>query len=103
MLALIGLALGGGAMARMLSTPAAEYLGKASYSMYILHVPVLWWYGRWAVHGPLRPLPGAAALVYFALVILVSALSFEWVEMPANRWIRDRVSTRLGKPRFVLV
>jgi peptidoglycan/LPS O-acetylase OafA/YrhL len=100
--ALIGLALGGGVMARLLSTKAAEYLGKASYSMYILHVPVLWWYGRWAVHGPLHLLPGVAALVYFALVILVSAISFEWVEMPANRWIRDRVSACVGRPRLPL-
>jgi peptidoglycan/LPS O-acetylase OafA/YrhL len=99
--ALVGLALGGGAMARMLSAKAAEYLGKASYSMYILHVPILWWYGRWAVHGPLHLLPGVAALVYFALVILVSAISFEWVEMPANRWIRDRVSARLREPRLL--
>ena len=52
-LALIGLALGGGGMARMLSTRLAQYLGKASYSLYILHVPVLWWYGHWAID----PLP----------------------------------------------
>jgi peptidoglycan/LPS O-acetylase OafA/YrhL len=100
--ALIGLALGGGAMARLLSTTVAEYLGKASYSMYILHIPVLWWYGRWAVHGPLHMMPGVAALVYFALVILVSAISFELVEMPANRWIRDRVSARVSPPRLPL-
>jgi peptidoglycan/LPS O-acetylase OafA/YrhL len=90
--ALIGLALGGGTMARVLSTKAAGYLGKASYSMYILHVPVLWWYGHWAVHGPLHMSRIAAAALYFALVILVSAISFELVEMPANRCIRDWLS-----------
>ena len=94
-LALVGFALGGGWMAGLLSTKAAEYLGKASYSMYILHVPVLWWYGRWAVHGPLHMPAIVAAVVYFALVIGVSALAFELVEMPANRWIRDYVSVRL--------
>jgi peptidoglycan/LPS O-acetylase OafA/YrhL len=92
--ALIGLALGGGAMARVLSTKIAEYLGKASYSMYILHVPVLWWYGRWAIEGPLHVSRMAAAVVYLALVILVAAISFELVEIPANRWIRGRLAER---------
>ena len=46
-LLLIGFALGGGPAARGLSTPVAVYLGKASYAMYILHVPMLWWYLRW--------------------------------------------------------
>jgi peptidoglycan/LPS O-acetylase OafA/YrhL len=87
--ALVGLALGGGTMTRVLSTKAAEYLGKASYSMYILHVPVLWWYGHWAVHGSLHMSRITAAGVYFVLVILVSAISFELVEIPANRWIRS--------------
>ncbi len=89
--ALIGLALGGGAMARVLSTKAAEYLGKASYSMYILHVPMLWWYGRWAMHGPMHMSRMVAAALYLALVIFVSAISFELVEVPANRWIRHRL------------
>ena len=97
--ALIGLALGGGAMARVLSTRVAEYLGKVSYSLYILHVPVLWWYGRWAMQGPLH-MPGtAAALVYLALVTVVAALAFELLEMPANKWIRGRVSGWLRERR----
>ncbi len=102
-LALVGFALGGGALARLLSTPAADYLGKISYSTYILHVPVLWWYGRWALHGRLygtlhisRPL---AAVVYLTLVVAVSAVSFRWVEMPANRWVRDYVASRMAERR----
>ena len=98
--ALVGLALGGGFAARLLSTSAADYLGKISYSMYILHVPVLWWYGRWALHGSVfgmlhvsRPV---AAVLYVLLVFAVAGLSFEWVEMPANRWIRKYVATRLA-------
>jgi peptidoglycan/LPS O-acetylase OafA/YrhL len=93
--ALLGFALSGGILARVLSTAAAEYLGKISYSMYILHVPVLWWYGYWAVHGPLHMSPGVAAAVYLLLVTALASLAFEWVEMPANRWIRDKVADRL--------
>ena len=93
--ALVGFALSGGILARVLSTAVAQYLGKISYSMYILHVPVLWWYGYWAVHGPLHMSPGVAAAVYLLLVTAVASLAFEWVEMPANRWIRDKVADRL--------
>jgi peptidoglycan/LPS O-acetylase OafA/YrhL len=90
-LALLGLGLGSGLLARLLSTPFQEYLGKASYSMYILHVPVLWWYSKWALQQKAMPRTMAAAL-YLAIVIAVAALSFELVEKPANRWIRMRVS-----------
>ena len=61
--------------------------------MYILHVPVLWWYSKWAIHQPYMPAT-VAALVYLGIVIGFSALAFELVEKPANRWIRARVAAR---------
>jgi peptidoglycan/LPS O-acetylase OafA/YrhL len=102
-LALAGLALGGGFAARLLSSPVADYLGKVSYSMYILHVPVLWWYARWSLTGSLfglfyLPRP-AAAVLYLLLVTGAGALSFALVETPANRWIRRRVAARLALER----
>lgn len=95
-LALIGLGLGSGVGAKLLSSPVSEYLGKASYSMYILHVPVLWWYSKWAIHQPYVPLT-VAALAYILIVIAVSAISFEFVEKPMNRMIRVRVSNWVGR------
>ncbi len=89
--ALIGLALTGGSLASALSGRVAEYLGKISYSMYILHIPILWWYGDWAVHHMSGLL---AALVYLVLVTAAAALAFEYVETPANRWIRDAVARK---------
>jgi len=86
-LLLIGLAIGGGTAARALSTRLAVYLGKASYAMYILHVPMLWWYLRWARE--------ASASVYISAVIAVSALVYRFVEEPANRWLRARVQVAL--------
>jgi peptidoglycan/LPS O-acetylase OafA/YrhL len=76
-LLLIGLALG----ARALSSPLAVYLGKSSYAMYILHVPVLWWMNRW--------LPHHSAGAYIAAVIGISALVYRYVEEPANRYLRS--------------
>ena len=82
-LLLIGLSLGGGAAARALSTRGAVYLGKASYAMYILHVPLLWWY--------LRMGRGFSPALYIAAVIAVSAAVYRLIEEPANRYLRSRL------------
>ena len=90
----VGLALGGGVLARFLSTGTAQYLGQISYSMYILHVPLLWWFGN---RGPalIGNLPAGMALIYIVGIVLISAAAFEWVEKPANRRIRDWARRRL--------
>lgn len=87
----LGLALGGGVLARFLSTVSAQYLGQVSYSMYILHVPLLWWYGT-----------HQSATIYIVGVILASAAAFEWVEKPANRWLRHLVETKKGPAESIL-
>jgi peptidoglycan/LPS O-acetylase OafA/YrhL len=79
-LLLVGLSFGGGWGARVLSTRPAVYLGKSSYAMYILHVPLLWWYCRWTRHF--------SGLLYIGAVIAVSALVFRFIEEPANRYLR---------------
>jgi peptidoglycan/LPS O-acetylase OafA/YrhL len=92
---LIGLALGGGFPARALSSKLAGYLGKASYSMYILHIPLLWWFKRcWLYRSGILSQNGCA-LVYIAGVVAVSTAASEWFEEPANRRIRNWVGARL--------
>jgi len=87
---LVGFAIGGGWLARLLSTGAADLLGKASYSMYILHIPILWWTGRYLVHGKWHPSRPVAGVVYLTLVVVASALVYSWLEAPASVWIRAR-------------
>lgn len=84
---LIGFALGGGWPARTLSLPVAVYLGKASYAMYILHVPLMWWYLRWV--------KDFSATIYIGGVIVVSALVYRAIEEPANRYLRARARIAL--------
>jgi peptidoglycan/LPS O-acetylase OafA/YrhL len=82
-LLLTGLALGGGLIARILSGRVIVYLGKSSYAMYILHVPVMWWY--------LREAKTLSPALYVALVTAISALVYGLFEEPANRWLRARL------------
>lgn len=86
---LIGLAAGGGFIARLLSGETIGYLGKASYSMYILHIPLLWWFSRYTFYRYGADAPGWTGVVFIAAVIGVSIAAYEYVEAPANRWIRE--------------
>ncbi|MFB3776192.1 MAG: acyltransferase family protein [Bryobacteraceae bacterium] len=87
-LLLVGLALGGGAVARLFSNSAAVLLGKASYALYILHVPLLWWYKRSPVFRAAAPSPVGASLIFIAGAVLLSVVVFKGVEEPANRYFR---------------
>ncbi len=92
---LIGLACGGGSIARALSTPLARYLGQASYTMYILHIPLLWWYSQYTSHRWGAAPPAWTGFLFIAGVIAVSIPAFEFVETRANRWIRDWAASRI--------
>ncbi len=87
---LVGLGLGGGVLAKWLSARVCDFLGKASYSMYVLHVPILWWTGRYLVHGKLHLSRPEGAAIYLTLVVLVSGIVYQWFEAPASAWIRAR-------------
>jgi peptidoglycan/LPS O-acetylase OafA/YrhL len=97
-LLLLGFALSGGWLARLLSSQRVEYLGKASYAMYILHIPILWWFGRGVVHGGLNITGVPAGILYLATVVAASVLAYEFVEIPVNRWIRGLVAGQTEAP-----
>jgi peptidoglycan/LPS O-acetylase OafA/YrhL len=92
---LIGLATGGGFLVRMLSTSVAGYLGQASYSMYILHIPLLWWFSQCTTLRYGSAPPAWTGFVFIAAVIGFSIAAFEYVEAPANRWIRAWFAARM--------
>jgi peptidoglycan/LPS O-acetylase OafA/YrhL len=86
---LLGLALSGGWIAKGLGAPVSDFLGKASYSMYVLHIPILWWTARYFVHGWMHPPILIGTGIYLLLVIGASGLVYEKLEAPASVWIRD--------------
>jgi peptidoglycan/LPS O-acetylase OafA/YrhL len=93
---ILGLALGGGVAVKTLAARWIGFLGKASYSMYIVHIPLLWWYRRFCFdQNPFLSKPEAAVLFLLA-TIGVSALMLRWVEEPANRGIRRWAEVRYG-------
>jgi peptidoglycan/LPS O-acetylase OafA/YrhL len=75
-LLLVGLAVG----CRALSGNVLVYLGKSSYAMYILHVPIMWWY--------LRESHRFSTALYVAMVIVASVVVYGLLEEPANRLLR---------------
>jgi peptidoglycan/LPS O-acetylase OafA/YrhL len=87
-LLLLGLGLGGGRLARVLSARPIVYLGKASYAMYILHIPILWWAVSWPSF--------AVKYVYVAFVVALSCVVYGVFEEPANRLIRAVSRNRKG-------
>ena len=92
---IVGLAVGGGIPAQALSTPGALFLGKASYAMYILHIPLLWWFKRTWFYTSGRISHPVAAVLYIVAVVVLSGLVWRSVEEPANRRIRAWVTARL--------
>jgi len=84
-LLLLGLGLGGGWIARVLSTRPIVFLGKASYGMYILHIPILWWAVSWPQF--------AIRYLYVAFVVALSCVVYVVFEEPANRFIRSKAGT----------
>jgi peptidoglycan/LPS O-acetylase OafA/YrhL len=75
------------------ANPLARALGTYSYSIYLLHGPVLWalaGVGLFAITGP--ALGFGIGLV---IVFLVGWLSFTLIEMPAQKALRQPLSRRL--------
>ena len=95
---IFGLALGNGWLAHGLSRPSVQLLGNASYSMYILHVPVYAWLGIL-----FRRLLGQAPegwmwfLTYVFTVIVASCIFFKWAEEPMHRRLRRFLEERITR------
>ncbi len=97
-----------GSLPRLLEHPAIQALGRVSFSLYLLNVPVLYalwgwtdgrpWVARHALEAGL-----AVAFVSFAITYPLAWASERWVERPAviaGRWLSDRI--RAGGRRPVL-
>ncbi len=86
---ILGFALDGGLLARFLSLPALVFLGNASYSVYILHVPIFAWLTiAWKrlSSQPEAPVP---VWLYLAVVLLISCLNYAFMEEPLHKRLKS--------------
>jgi peptidoglycan/LPS O-acetylase OafA/YrhL len=88
----LGLALGGGVVSRVLSSDILVLLGNASYSMYILHVPIRTWITV-VLKNVFSCEPSGPAWVagYTITVIVLSCLCFKLIEEPLHRALRKKL------------
>ncbi len=75
--------------ARALSTRTATLLGEASFALYLLHVPLLYWLAAVGQRRGARPLDDPrVALAAGAGCVLIAVVVHLVVERPARRWLR---------------
>lgn len=80
---------------------AMAWIGRVSYSGYLLHMLIIWTVlPAFGGVGP-RQLPIALWLGFYATSVLLtlaaSHLMYEWVERPGQRWLRQRLVRRSGR------
>lgn len=91
----LGLALEGGLLAKILAVPALIFLGNASYAMYILHFPI----GEWLLLSSIAFLEhtfdGLGWVFFYTFtVIVVSSVFYRWVEEPLHRRLRQALTAQ---------
>lgn len=92
-LAVFVLASDTGFAARMLQRPFFQMLGQRSYSVYMMHPALLFFFtlATKPGHGPLASI--AVLLVYFVVLIVVSGWTYRWVEDPLRNYF-NRLAAR---------
>lgn len=69
---------------KLLVNPIGDFIGKVSYSLYLLHMPVILFVNTWdlSIEGKL--------LVSFTASLSLAYLSYKWFELPIANWIRTK-------------
>ncbi len=89
-LLIFALSLQSGLIARTLSLSYLVKLGDISYSIYLLHYPVLLWFQvYWTGTSKLEA--QTTILAYWVVLIVVSKQMHKYVEMPARKAIKNAV------------
>jgi len=78
-----------------LALPVMLLLGEASYSLYLLHLPLVRVYEIAGVP------PGPAGWAVMAATVLISVVVFTWYEAPLRRLIRRRLARPAAVPTAV--
>lgn len=91
-LLIAGLAIGGGWLARLLATRPLREMGRASFAMFLLHVPIYAWV-MMPLAPTLAPLPLPARMAAYTGYLLLSAA----VSWAVQRWVADPIARALRR------
>jgi peptidoglycan/LPS O-acetylase OafA/YrhL len=99
---ILGVSSGSSFSGRFLSSEPIHYLGKISYSIYMLHMP---WFYLGFTHDKIFGFAPPDKAVYYVTIIsgmlIASGLSYHLVEMPSRRLIRGMFQPNPeGAPAF---
>lgn len=72
----------------LLSNPIGDFLGKVSYSLYLLHMPLMQSLNHLALPVELK------LVVFLVLSLVLAYLSYRLVELPAAKWLRRKSQAR---------
>ncbi len=92
---------GGSERGGILADPRLVFLGKASFALYLFHVPVDYYartIDKHFLHGALTAHPVVFFAVSTAVALGVACLVHVAVEEPARRWIMNRHDRRSTEP-----
>jgi peptidoglycan/LPS O-acetylase OafA/YrhL len=74
----------------LLRKPAFVLLGDASYSIYVLHIPVRWLLEEYVEsHSTFLSQPYYFYYIYFLITVGVSVLAFKLIEAPSRTYLKD--------------
>jgi peptidoglycan/LPS O-acetylase OafA/YrhL len=88
-LLIFSLSLEEGMFARLLKAPYLVKLGEISYSMYLLHYPIMLWFQYYLLPAPLTQ-TSFKCLSYCSMLIASSMMVYRFIEVPARAFIRRR-------------
>jgi peptidoglycan/LPS O-acetylase OafA/YrhL len=82
---ILGFGLNGGILAKLLSHRVVVFLGKVSYSLYLLQYPARLLFD-YLTRNRISGVPGLT--LQFMLLLLMSSLAYRFVEEPAHQFLR---------------
>lgn len=93
---------------RIFAKPFPQYLGKISYSLYLVHGPILWTWGRWLARACVRSIGhetdtqwfwgiALSACIFWPTLIWSADLTCRWLDTKAvdfGRWVYERLAMK---------
>jgi peptidoglycan/LPS O-acetylase OafA/YrhL len=101
-MAVAGLASGGGAIGALLAWRPARGLGERAYALFLLHLPLLSWaQALGAFPRDTLAASAAAYAAYLAATVALSILVNDRFVDPASEWLRKRLTPRRPPDRGI--